>query len=420
METFEVRSGGGLRGRLRVPGDKSISHRVLLLAALADGTSTIRGLSDGDDVRCTRSIIGLLGAEVEEAGDGTLAVHGGRLSEPGEVLDVGNSGTGIRLLAGLLAGLPFRSVLDGDASIRRRPMDRVLAPLAAMGATAGGVDGSTLAPLTIEGGGLSGIEYAPTVASAQVKGCVLFAGLSADGPTTVVEPVATRAHTEELFAATGIDVEAVSGRVTVRPGRPDSFGHDVEGDPSQAAFWAVAASIVPDSEVVVEHVYLGPARNGFVDVLERMGADVRHDASTGDLTVRSADLRGTVVEAHEVPGLVDEVPVLAVAAACAEGETRFEGVAELRVKESDRLATVEELLAGMGAPVRVEEDALVVGGADLHGAEVHSHHDHRIAMAGAVAGLVADGTTTIGGWEAVATSYPGFTGDLDALRGGGG
>ncbi len=325
METFEVRSGGPLRGRLRVPGDKSISHRVLLLAALADGTSTIRGLSDGDDVRCTRSIIGLLGAEVEEAGDGTLAVHGGRLSEPGEVLDVGNSGTGIRLLAGLLAGLPFRSVLDGDASIRRRPMDRVLAPLAAMGATAGGVDGSTLAPLTIEGGGLSGIEYAPPVASAQVKGCVLFAGLSADGPTTVVEPVATRAHTEELFAATGIDVEAVSGRVTVRPGRPDSFGHDVEGDPSQAAFWAVAASIVPDSEVVVEHVYLGPDRNGFVDVLERMGADVRHDASTGDLTVRSADLRGTVVEADEVPGLVDEVPVLAVAAACAEGETRFEG-----------------------------------------------------------------------------------------------
>ena len=165
METFEVRSGGPLRGRLRVPGDKSISHRVLLLAALADGTSTIRGLSDGDDVRCTRSIIGLLGAEVEEAGDGTLAVRGGRLSEPGEVLDVGNSGTGIRLLAGLLAGLPFRSVLDGDASIRRRPMDRVLAPLAAMGATAGGVDGSTLAPLTIEGGGLSGIEYAPPVAS---------------------------------------------------------------------------------------------------------------------------------------------------------------------------------------------------------------------------------------------------------------
>lgn len=420
MPVLVVDPGGPLRGHLRVPGDKSISHRVLMLAALADGSSTIRGLSGGGDVRCTLSIVGQLGADVDEGADGTLRIGGGSLHEPAEVLDVGNSGTGIRLLAGMLAGLPFRSVLDGDASIRRRPMDRVLAPLAQMGARVSGIDGSTLAPLTIDGGGLTGIDYEPPLASAQVKGCVLFAGLSADGPTTVVEPFRTRTHTEELFAATGIDVIDEPGRVTVAPGRPRPFEHDVEGDPSQAAFWAVAASIVPGSEVVVGHVYRGPARTGFVDVLRRMGADLHHDPATGDLAVRAAALHGTVVGADEVPGLVDEIPVLAVAAACAGGETRFEGVAELRVKESDRLATVEEMLAAMGAAVHVEGDVLVVRGGRLRGASVRSHHDHRIAMAAAVAALVADGPTTIDGWESVATSYPAFADDLAGLRSGGG
>ena len=419
MSVFEVGPGGPLRGRLSVPGDKSISHRVLLLAALADGTSTIRWLSDGLDVRCTLSIIRQLGADVDEGSDGALRIRGGRLHGPDDVLDVGNSGTGIRLLAGMLAGLPFRSVLDGDASIRRRPMDRVLAPLAQMGARVSGSDGSTLAPLAIDGGGLTGIEYESPVASAQVKGCVLFAGLSADGPTTVIEALRTRAHTEELFAATGIDVVEEPGRITVSPGRPVPFAHEVEGDPSQAAFWAVAASIVPGSEVVVQDVYRGPARGGFVDVLRRMGADLYHDPDGGDLTVRAAALHGTVVGAEEVPGLVDEIPVLAVAAACAEGETRFEGVAELRVKESDRIATVEGLLEAMGGSVRTEGDVLVVEGGRLRGASVRSNHDHRIAMAGAVAALVADGPTTVDGWDAVATSYPRFADDLAALRGGG-
>jgi len=419
VSVLVVEPGGPLRGSVYVPGDKSISHRVLMLAALADGTSVIRGLSDGRDVRCTLSIIGQIGAEMDEGADGTLRIRGGRLHEPGAVLDVGNSGTGIRLLAGMLAGMPFRSVLDGDASIRRRPMDRVLVPLAQMGARVSGFDGSASAPLTIEGGGLSGIDYEPPVASAQVKGCVLFAGLSADGPTTVVEPAPTRAHTEELFVATGVEVVAEPGRVSVAPGRPRPFEHDVEGDPSQAAFWAVAASIVPDSEVVVQNVYRGQGRNGFVDVLQRMGADLHHDPATGDLTVRAASLDGTVVGADEVPGLVDEIPVLAVAAACAGGETRFEGVAELRVKESDRLATVEEFLGAMGIPARTEGDVLVVEGGRLHGASVDSHNDHRIAMAAAVAALVADGPTTIDGWESVATSYPGFADDLLGLRSGG-
>ena len=417
-----VAPGGPLVGRISVPGDKSISHRVLMLAALADGTSTVRGLSDGGDVACTRRIIEALGADVVDAGDGAISISGGRLEAVDHPLDVGNSGTGIRLLAGLLAGLPFRSVLDGDASIRRRPMDRVLDPLRLMGASLRGRDGQPLAPLEIQGGGLRGIEYRLPVASAQVKGCVLFAGLSAEGPTTVLEDRPSRAHTEELMTAFGITLDVGSDgdlrSVTVQPGRPTAFDHDVAGDPSQAAFWAVAASILPGSEVVVANVYAGPARSGFVDVLSRMGADITHDPTTGDLTVRHSGLTGTVVTADEVPGLVDEVPILAVAAACADGQTTFEGVGELRVKESDRLATVESELGRMGADVRVDGDTLVVRGSALTGAEVDSHHDHRIAMACAVAALVADGPTTIHGWDAVATSYPGFVADLDLLRGG--
>ena len=433
-----VEPGGPLRGRIRVPGDKSISHRVLLLAALADGESTIRGLSDGGDVANTRAIIEALGATVVEDRDHAdppelqmIRVRGGRLGQAGHDLDVGNSGTGIRLLAGLLAGLPFTSVLDGDASVRRRPMGRVLEPLRAMGASviASGVDigeDAGLAPLNIRGGGLRGIEYRLPVASAQVKGCLLFAGLSADGPTTVVEDRPTRAHTEELMAATGIEIvrSHTDGldRVTVSPGRPDAFTHDVAGDPSQAAFWAVGASILPGSEVVVANVYEGPGRAGFMKVLTRMGVDLNHDPGSGDLTVRppaSGVLSGTTVRSDEVPGLVDEVPVLVGAAACADGETIFEGVGELRFKESDRLATVESELGRMGAEVKVEGDRLVVRGRSgkrWRGAVVKAHHDHRIAMACAVAGLVADGPTDISGWNAVATSYPTFGTDLVGLR----
>ena len=416
MNRYGLEPGGRLAGRLQVPGDKSISHRVLLLAALADGVSTIRGLSDGDDVAHTRAVVEALGAPIGGSVADGLEVHGGRLQAVDGPLDVGNSGTGIRLMAGMLAGMPFVSVLDGDRSIRGRPMDRVIEPLRAMGATVDGSEGGDGAPLTIRGGCLHGIEYRPPMASAQVKGCVLFAGLSADGPTTVVEPAPTRVHTEELMEATGIDVEATAGRVTVHPGRPDPFDHRVAGDPSQAAFWAVGAAILPGSEVVVEGVYAGPARTGFVDVLARMGARIDHDSATGDLTVQSADLVGTVIESSEVPGLVDEVPVLAVAAAYAEGRTRFVGVAELRVKETDRLSTVCSELGAMGVAVWVDGDDLVVEGGQPRGGDVESHGDHRIAMACAVAALAADGPTTVAGWEAVSTSYPGFGADLASLR----
>ncbi len=418
MAAVTVAPGGPLRGTVRVPGDKSISHRVLMLAALADGESVITGLSDGDDVARTRAIVEALGAVVVEDGD-ALRITGGALRAADTVLDVGNSGTGIRLLAGLLAGLPFTSILDGDQSIRRRPMGRIIDPLRAMGAVIGGDGDGDLAPITMHGGGLQGIEYELPVASAQVKSAVLLAGLSAFSPTTVVEPEPTRAHTEELLVKAGVRVDTDGARITVHPGRPDPFTHRVEGDPSQAAFWAVAAAIVPGSEVTVEHVYRGPARTGFVDVLTRMGADIGHDPATGDLTARASALTATEVAAAEVPGLVDEVPVLAVAAACAEGTTVFHGVAELRVKESDRLATVERELGRMGARVTATRDTLTVTGGPLTGMAVESHHDHRIAMSAVVAALVADGPTTVAGWDAVATSYPGFLDDLDALRGDG-
>jgi len=414
-----VRGGAGpLRGRIRVPGDKSISHRALILGALAEGTSVARGLSEGADVAATAAAVAALGAEV----DGPRITGGRRrLHRPAAVIDVGNSGTTLRLLAGACAGLPWPTTFDGDESIRRRPMDRVAEPLRAMGAAVTGEGGGARAPLTVTGGPLSGIDYVLPVASAQVKGAVLLAGLAAEGETVVREAVATRAHTEELLAACGADV-AVShgGLVTrVRPGPLAPFTLDVPGDPSQAAFWAVAACIVPGSDVVVEAVYLGQARAGFVDVLRRMGADVeleRRGGACADVHVRSAPLRGTAVEPAEVAGLIDEVPALAVAAAVAEGPTVVRGAAELAVKETDRIAALAGELGALGAAVEARPDGLALGGGDrLRGAAVSSRGDHRMAMALAVAGLVAAGTTTVLGFGAVTTSYPGFAADLGRL-----
>lgn len=418
MSRLTVAGPVPLQGRVRVPGDKSISHRALLLAALADGTSTITGLSAGEDVAHTRAAVAALGADVVVTGDGALAVTGGTLRPPEGVVDVGNSGTGLRLLMGVCAGLDGTTRFDGDASIRRRPMDRVAVPLRQMGATVTGEGDTCRAPLAVAGGALHGIEYTLPVASAQVKGAVLLAGLAAAGETVVHEGLVTRAHTEEMLAAFGADiaVDAEARSVRVRPGRLMATDVTVPGDPSQAAFWLVAASIVPGSDVTVEGIYLGPARNGFLAVLERMGADLEVDDATGDVRARHAPLRGTDVAPEEIPGLVDEVPVLAVAAAHAEGPTRFLGAGELRVKESDRIATVASELGALGARVEPLPDSLVVvGGGPLHAGEVDAHGDHRIAMAGAVAALAADGTTAIDGWEVVATSYPGFERDLESL-----
>ena len=420
-----------LTGRLRVPGDKSISHRAVLLAALATGRSELRGLSDGLDVRRTGDAIVACGARVKGSPD-RMTIEGGmgdprrqRLHEPTGVIDVGNSGTAIRLLAGWSAAMPWLTVLQGDASVAQRPMGRVAEPLRAMGAHVDGRDNGRLPPLVIRGGGLRGIDYALPVSSAQVKGAILLAGLSAVGPTTVRETVPTRAHTEELLARCGVNVTVTPGVVTLEPSPLSSlspFELDVPGDPSQAAFWVVAACLIPGSDLLVERVYVGQARAGFLAVLRRMGADIALEDEdevehTASIRVRSRQLRGTAVGGAEVAGLIDEIPVLAVAAALADGSTTFADAAELMIKESDRVASIVAGLRALGVKVEPRPDGLVVdgsGGRPLAGGSVDSYGDHRIAMAMAIAGLAASGTTAIDGWDAVATSYPGFEEDLSS------
>ena len=346
--------GRALRGRLRVPGDKSVSHRALLLAGRAEGVSVLRGLSTGDDVRRTALAMLAVGAAIDVSGD-EVRVAGGieRLHEPDRAIDVGNSGTAIRLLAGWLAAFPWFSVLFGDASIAQRPMDRVNEPLRRMGAKVDGRDGGRLPPLSLRGGGLNGIDLRMPVASAQVKSAVLLAGLGATSPTTVREPAPTRAHTEEMLAGCGADVTVSDDGlvVQVRPSRIRRFSLDVPGDPSQAAFWVVAGCIVPGSDLTVEGIYVGRARAGFLDALRRMGADIEVtavDATTADIHVRHAPLHGTTVGGDEVAGLIDEIPALAVAAAVAEGPTEFRDATELAVKETDRIATITSELRAMG------------------------------------------------------------------------
>ena len=416
MKPEMIEPGGCLVGQIDVPGDKSISHRVLMLASLADGESTIHGLSKGQDVKHTMEILSSLGVQLDEKDSDVLHIQGGELKEPSGKLYVGNSGTSIRLMSGMLAGLPFSVTLDGDDSIRKRPMERIIEPLERMGATISCLETAGMAPFRIDAGGLKGIEYQMKVPSAQVKGCLMFAGLFATGDTTVIETTPTRTHTEELFEEVGLDVDATSTSVTVKPGQPKPFIHKVKGDPSQAAFWVVGATILKGSEVSIKNVYTGRERNGFIDVLSRMGADITQDPVTNDLNVASSELVGTVVEETEIPGLIDEVPILAVAAACADGETHFKGLGELRVKESNRLETIVSEIGSMGMKAEISGDDLVIQGGELTGGQVDSHGDHRIAMSCAIAALVSTDTTEISGWEAVSTSYPGFIADLDALR----
>lgn len=408
-------------GVVRVPGDKSISHRALMIAALGERPCTIRGLSDGDDVVRTRLAVEALGTQVETAESGEVTVTGGVRGARGPI-NLGNSGTGIRLMAGLVAGFDFTTILDGDASIRQRPMDRIIAPLTEMGASiTGSGESGSLAPLTIEGRPLRGIEYTLPVASAQVKSAVLLAALRAEGPTTVHEAVPTRAHTEEMLAAAGVRLERGDCTVTVWPGDVDPPDIDVPCDPSQAAFWVVGACTAPNSDLTVENVYLGPARGGFVEVLLRMGADIEVDSQSGDIRARSSELKETRVTAQELPSCIDEVPVLAVAAATADGTTVFEGIGELRVKETDRVAAIAEMLAVLGAECQVDGDTLAITGVGraeaLGSGTVDSRGDHRMAMAAAIAGAVCGGIMTVEGFEATHTSYPSFARDLDASTG---
>jgi len=426
-----VTGGRPLRGHVRVPGDKSISHRALLVAALADGRSSLRGLSDGEDVARTEDAVSALGARCHHTGERQLEVTGGGvLAQPPAPLDCGNSGTTMRLLSGAVAAFPIEVELVGDASLSARPMDRVAHPLRAMGASVTGTGDRCLPPLRVRGGRLRAIDYTPPMASAQVKSCVLLAGLGAEGTTVVREPVPTRRHTEELLVRCGATLtETDAGGAHVVRLEPSSLCPlelEVPGDPSQAAFWVVAASVIPDSDVVVERTYTGAGRRGFLDVLARMGADISEVPASGprtmdevsDIRVRSARLRGTEVQAAEITGL-DEVPVLAVGAAVAEGTTVFRSMGELRVKESDRFTGVVALVRAFGGTADVAGDDLVVTGVpELHPAHVHSAGDHRMAMAAAVAGLAAGGgETTVSGWAATATSYRAFDAHLRMLAG---
>jgi 3-phosphoshikimate 1-carboxyvinyltransferase len=416
-----------LRGSFRLPGDKSISHRAALFAALADGPTRIHNYSSAADCASTLACLGALGVTVTRSGP-EVTVDGrgpGAWKEPAADLDAGNSGTTLRLLAGALAGRPFRVVLTGDESLRRRPVERIAAPLRAMGATAISTDGRP--PLTLEGGSLKGLTWDLPVASAQVKTAVLLAGLQAEGTTTVREPAPSRDHTERMLPLFGVPVEREGLNATVRGGTPLRGAElTVPGDVSSAAFLVVAALVLPDSEIRIDGVLLSPTRAAFVEVLRDMGGRVetRLEGSSpepvGSIVASTSDLRGTTVDPRLVPSLIDEVPALAVAAAFARGTFTISGAKELRVKESDRIAALAEGLGRLGGSVRELPDGLVIeGGERLRGAAVRSHGDHRIAMALAVTALAAEGPSEIEGADCATVSFPEFYDLLEqgAVRG---
>jgi 3-phosphoshikimate 1-carboxyvinyltransferase len=423
-------TGLSVSGKIAVPGDKSISHRALMLGAIAIGETIIEGLLLGEDPRSTAACFRAMGAEISPLNSEKVIVNGiglGNLQEPTNVLDAGNSGTTIRLMLGLLASHRDRYfTVTGDSSLRSRPMSRVIKPLQQMGAQIWGRKGNTLAPLAIQGQKLKPIHYQSPIASAQVKSCILLAGLATEGRTTVSEPSLSRDHSERMLRAFGAEVEidsdthsaTVVGGATLQGQRVI-----VPGDISSAAFWLVAACIVPGSEVIIENVGINPTRTGILDVLQAMGADVTLEnerIATGepvaDLRVRSRQLKACTIAGDLIPRLVDEIPILAVAAIFAKGTTVIKDAAELRVKESDRLAAVATQLNRMGAKINELPDGLeITGETPLVGAEVESYGDHRIAMSLAIAALNAKGTTTIRGAEAAAISYPEFVSTLQQV-----
>ena len=416
-----------LRGVLDTPPDKSISHRAALLSAMGTEPVRIRGYLRGEDTLSTLAAVRALGAGVEDSGSDIL-VRGrglrGRLEQP-PTIDVGNAGTLMRLLPGWLAGQPSGAwTLDGDDSIRRRPVDRIAAPLSAMGARLDAREGR-LPPFTIHASRLRGIEYDMPVASAQVKSCVLLAGLLAEGETTVIEPEASRDHTERMLLAAGADVRRDGMRVTVRPAEAFALPDlTVPGDPSSAAFHLAAAAPVPGSRVTLRNMGSNWTRTGFLRILERMGATLGAPLEPAhaplgpgepvcDLEMTHAELRGTEVGADEVPLAIDELPLVALLGCFADGETVVSGAGELRVKESDRIATVVDGLRGLGADIEATPDGFVVSGTGfLRGGVLRAHGDHRLAMLGAVAGLASTGGVKVIGMEAAAVSYPGFLDDL--------
>lgn len=413
---------------VEVPGDKSISHRSALFGAIAEGVTHIRGFLPATDCVATLEAVRTLGIKVECLGDEVLVYGQGLngLQEPLRPVECGGSGTTMRLLAGLLAGQEFYSVLAGNAQLSKRPMDRIAGPLRQMGATVLGRQGGRFAPLSISGGNLEGITYVSPVASAQVKSAVLLAGLYAEGETTVREPLATRDHTERMLLAMGANLTQDGESITVRASRLRALDIQVPGDPSSAAFLLAAAAIVPGSRVAVPNVGVNPGRTGFLKALERMGARVavRDEViSNGEpvatLELQHGELKGITLTKEDVPSLIDELPVLAVVATQATGITEVRGAGELRVKETDRIATIVDELSKMGAKIEARPDGFIIEGpVELKGAEVTSHGDHRLAMSLAIAGLAAEGQTRVHDTSCTDDSFPGFNMALGVLRGG--
>jgi 3-phosphoshikimate 1-carboxyvinyltransferase len=428
--TRAVRQARRLVGDLAMPGDKSISHRALILNAIAEGEAVLSNLGPGADCASTMRCLRSLGVAIDWLETGDVKVTGvglGGLREPDDLLDAGNSGTTMRLLSGLLAGQPFLSILTGDASLRSRPMRRVIDPLRKMGGRLFARRGDTLPPLVIQGSALEGIDYTLPVASAQLKTALLLAGLQAQGSTIIREPQPSRDHTERMLRAQGAELDVVGGVITLVPGKPlVPLNIQVPGDISSATFWLVAAAIHPDAEIAIKSVGMNPGRTGALEVLRSMGADLevryigeRNGEAVADLVARSSSLRGVTVEGDLVPRLIDEIPVLAVAALFAQGETRFADAAELRVKETDRIRALVTELSRLGGDVDELPDGLLVrGGRKLKSATCQSYGDHRMAMALSVAALAIDGGLVIQDAEAADVSYPTFWSDLESVSGG--
>ena len=417
-----------LKGEVTVPGDKSISHRAVMFGSLADGLTEINGFLEGADCLSTIDCFRKLGINIERNGD-TVKVYGRGyrgLTAPSETLDAGNSGTTTRLISGILAGQRFESVLDGDDSLRSRPMKRIITPLSLMGADISGKNGNDCVPLEIKGRTLKGIDYVSPVASAQVKSCVILAGLYAEGKTSVTEPAISRNHTELMLKGFGADIRSDGLTVTITPGN-ELVGQKicVPGDISSAAYFIAAGLITKNSQILIKNVGINPTRDGILRVALAMGGNIeilneRYESGekVADLLVSSSELHGTEISGDIIPTLIDEIPVIAVMAACASGKTVISDAAELKVKESNRIDTVTEGLKKMGCDVIPKEDGMEITGGELKGAQIDSYLDHRIAMSFAVAALAAEGETVIKDADCVDISYPGFYDSLSQICGG--
>lgn len=424
-------TASGLKGTIKIPGDKSISHRSVMFGSMAKGKTTVENFLPGDDCLSTISCFTKLGVKIEQDGsDVTVYGEGIKgLRESSEILDVGNSGTTARLMMGILSGLPVHSVLIGDESIAKRPMKRVTAPLREMGARIQGNQDGNFTPISIQGGGLTGLDYVSPVASAQVKSAILLAGLQAEGVTTVSEPFKSRDHTERMLRAFGVEVmEEEGGRVSVAGNQElvSDLHIVVPGDISSAAFFLVAGAVVPGSRITLERVGLNPTRTGILEVLKNMGASLSYTNVVedgpepyADITIETSDLKGIEIGGDIIPRLIDEVPIIALMATQAEGTTVIKDAEELKVKETNRIDTVVNELKKLGADILATEDGMIIKGKTrLYGGSLDSYGDHRIGMMGAIASLIADGETVLQNGQAINVSYPNFFEHMESLRRG--